>query len=101
MLAWGRVLEFAEAARPPVEAGRGADAIRPGRQRHAAGGLGLLQVVQGLEVLVGERRVGQRPELLGRIELGGVSGQEEQVEVVGHARSRGRQKAVTSTGTGW
>lgn len=35
---------------------------------------------------MGERGVGQRPEVLGRLEFGGVGGQKQQVDVVGDAQ---------------
>jgi hypothetical protein len=58
MLAW-RELEFAEAARPPVEACSEADQVTALLERDAARGLGLLQVFEGREMLVGLRGVGQ------------------------------------------
>ena len=55
-------------------------------ERDAALGLDLFEVGDAGEVAVGERGVGQRPEVLGRLQLGRVGWQEEQVDVLGHAQ---------------
>lgn len=65
------MLEFAEAARQPVKAGRGADEVASALQHHGPGSLGIFQLLEGGDVLVGQRRVGQRPQMLGQVELGG------------------------------
>jgi hypothetical protein len=77
-------LEFADALGPPSEGGSGADEVRALLKRDAADSLGLLQVLDGGEVLVGEGGIGQRPEVLGRLQLGGIGRQEEQVDVLRH-----------------
>jgi hypothetical protein len=53
-------------------------------ERDAALRLGLLQVRDGGEVAVGQRGVGEPPQVLGRVELGRVGRQEEQMEMLGH-----------------
>src|SRR5579859_855694 len=93
ILAWGRVLEFAEAARPPMKAGRRADEVASGLQRDTACRLGILQVLEGGEVLVGQCRVGQGPQVLGRVELRRVGRQEEQMDVLGDPQLDARMPA--------
>lgn len=76
-----------------MKAGCRADEVASGLQRDAAGGLGILQVLKGGEVLVGQRRVRQWPQVLGRIELRRVSGQEEQMDVLGDPQLDARMPA--------
>ena len=52
---------------PPVEAGGRADEIRPALQRGATGELGVLQILDGGKVLVDQRGVSERPQVLGRL----------------------------------
>ena len=52
---------------PPVEAGGRADEIRPALEGSTAGELRVFQVLDGGEVLVDQRGVGQRPQVLGRL----------------------------------
>ena len=63
----------------------GADEIRVSLQRRAAGGLSVLQLVDGGEVAIGERGVGERPQMLCRLEFWRVRREEQEVDVVGHA----------------
>ena len=86
-------MEFAEAARPPMKAGRRADEVASGLQRDAACRLGILHVLEGGKVLVGQRRVGQGAQVLGRIALRRVGGQEEQVDVLGDPQLAARMLA--------
>jgi hypothetical protein len=81
-----RPLSFPDALRPPREEGGGADALRLALQSDAARGLGVFEVVNRGEMPIGQRGVGQWPQMLRRLEFGGVGGQEEQVDVVGHAQ---------------
>ena len=67
---------------PPVEAGGRADEIRPRLQRGAAGELGVLQILDGGKVLVDQRGVSERPQVLGRLQFGGIGREKEQVHVV-------------------
>lgn len=56
-------------------------------EHDAALGLGLFEVIDRGKVPVGERGVGQRPEVFGGLEFGGIRRQEEQVQVLGDAQS--------------
>lgn len=69
-----------------MEEGGGADQVRAGLEGHATCGLRVLQVVNAGEMAVGERRVGQRPQVLGGLEFGGVGRQEQQMHMVGDAQ---------------
>lgn len=62
-------------------------------QGQAALGLCIFEVVDAGEVPVGQCGVGQRPEVLSRLQLGRVGRQEEQVEVLRHAQPRARVPA--------
>lgn len=73
---------------PPVKAGGRANKVRLLLERDAASELGVFQVLDGGEMLVDETRVGQRPQMLGRLQLGGVVREKEQVHVVGHAQTQ-------------
>jgi len=53
-----------------VKQRRGADEIGSSLQGHTALGLGIFQVIYGGEVAVDEHGVGERPQMLGRLELG-------------------------------
>jgi hypothetical protein len=66
-----------------MEQGRGADQVRAGLQGHTALSLGIFQIIDAGEMAIGEDRVGERPEMLSRLEFGRVGGQEQQVEVLG------------------
>ncbi len=74
---------FVDLLRPPVEAGGRADALRLVLQLDAAGELDILQVLDGGELPVDQAGVGQRPQMLGRLQLGRVRRQEEPVDVLG------------------
>jgi len=78
-----------------MEQGGRADEIRASLQRQAAGGLSVLQVVDGGEVAIGEHRVGERPQMLGGLEFGRVRREEQEVDVVGHAQALGAVPAGT------
>ena len=65
----------------------GANAIGLALERGAVGQLRLFELLDGLEMAVVEGRVGQRPEMLGGLEFGGIGRQEEQVDMVGHAQA--------------
>jgi hypothetical protein len=57
-----------------------------GLQGHAARGLGVFEVLDGGEMAVGQGSIGQRPEMLGRLELRRIRRQEEQVDIVRYAQ---------------
>lgn len=52
-------------------------------QRDTASGLDVFELVDAGKVAVDERRVGQRPEMLGRRQLGRIGRQKEQMDVLG------------------
>jgi hypothetical protein len=56
-----------------------------GLEGDAAFRLDVLQFVDAGEMLVDQHRVGQWPEVLGRLQLGRVRWQEQQVDMVGDA----------------
>jgi hypothetical protein len=88
-----RCLSFSEALWPPVEKRGRADQIGTGLQRHTASGLGVLQLIDRGEMPVHQDGIGERPQMLGRLELRGVRRQEEQVDVVGYAQALGAMPA--------
>jgi hypothetical protein len=56
--------------------------VGSGLQGDAAGGLGVFELVDRGEMAIGERCIGQRPEVFGGLELGRIRRQEEQVDVL-------------------
>jgi len=52
----------------------------------AAGELGVFEVLDAGEVLIDEGGIGQRPEMLSRLQFGGIGRQKEQMPMVGHAQ---------------
>jgi putative transposase len=70
-----------------VETGGGTDAVRPPLQGGALGELGVLELLDGGKVPVDQHRIGQGPQVLGRLQFRGIGRQEEQVAVVVHAAS--------------
>jgi hypothetical protein len=88
ILRLSRTLTVLDATRPPVEEGGGADEIQLALEVDAALGLHVLQLVDRREVLVGEDRIAERPEVLGRLQFGREGGQKEQVHVLRHAELR-------------
>lgn len=69
-----------------MEARRGADQVGPNLERDAAGHLGVLQGLYRGEVAHGQRRVGQRPEILRRLQLRRLGRQDQQAHVLRHAQ---------------
>lgn len=69
-----------------MEAGRRADEVGTDLQGDTAGGLGILKIVDTGEMAVRQGGVGQRPEMLGRLELRRVRRQEQQMDVLGDAQ---------------
>ncbi len=51
-------------------------------QRHAALRLDVLELVDGGEVAIGQHGIGQRPQMFGGLQLGGVGREKEQVDVL-------------------
>jgi len=78
---------------PPVEARRRADHVGSLLEGGAPGKLGVLEVLDRGEMLVDQRLVGQRPEMFGRLELGGIRRQKQQVHVLRHPQLDTRMPA--------
>ena len=68
---------------PPVEQGIGPDLIWIIGEDATAFRQGLVEIVEGLEMGVGESFVGQRPQMLGGLEFGRVCRQEHQLDAMG------------------
>src|SRR5260370_27362093 len=81
-----RSLSFLDALRPPVKAGGGADLLGVALQLGAAGELSVFEFLDRDEVPIDQDRVGERPQVLGRLQLGGGRGQKEQMHMLGHAQ---------------
>lgn len=86
ILIWPRPLSFRDALWPPVEERRRADQVRTGLERDTAFGLDVFEDIDRGEMAVGEHGVGERPEMLRRLELRRVGGQKQQVDVVRDAQ---------------
>lgn len=69
-----------------MEARGRADKIWPLLEDEAALELRIFEILDGSKVLVDQRGVGQQPEALGRLQFGGVRGQEMQMDMVGQAQ---------------
>ncbi len=69
-----------------MEAGGGADEVRTALQGDTAGRLDVFEFVNAGKVTVGQTGVGQRPEMLGGLQLGRVGRQKEQMDMLGHAQ---------------
>lgn len=80
---------------PPVEASGRAHETGLLLEGDAASELRIFELLDGGEMLVDEARVGQRPEMLGGLQLGGVGREKEQVHVVGHAQAHTGMPART------
>ena len=63
---------FVDLLGPPVEQRRGADARVLPEESGAAGKLRILQILDRDEVVVRQDGVGQRPQMFGRLQLGGI-----------------------------
>ena len=69
-----------------MEQRRGTDAHTLPLESDAAGRLRILQVLDGGEVVVRQDGIGERPHMFGRLQLGGIGRQEEQMQVLRHAQ---------------
>ena len=78
---------FVDLLGPPMELGGRADALALLLEGSAVRELGLLQLLDAGEMLVDQRRVSQRPQVLGGLQLRRVGWQEEQTDVVGHPQA--------------
>src|SRR5689334_18218572 len=72
-----RSLSSLDVARPPRKQRGGADEVWTGLQCDAALRLGILQGLDAGEVPIDQHRVGERPQMLGRLQLGRIRGQKE------------------------
>jgi hypothetical protein len=61
-----------------MKQGSGADQVRSRLEGDTTVGLGVVQVVNRGEMAISERRVGHRPEMFSRLELGRVGWQTKQ-----------------------
>ena len=77
-----------KALRPPVEECGGAHYLGLGLQRDTVLGLRFFEVLDGGEMAVDQRGVGQRPQMLGRLEFWRVGREEVQIDVVRHAQAQ-------------
>jgi hypothetical protein len=75
-----RALSFLDPLGPPVEQGGGADEIGACLQGDTALGLDVFEFVDAGEMSVGQHRVGQRPQVLRGLQLGGVGRQEQKMQ---------------------
>ena len=71
-------------SRPPVAVGVPADEVRLPLEDQAALGLDRLQCRQAREGAIGQRLVGERPEVFGGLQLRRVGREEEQMDAVWH-----------------
>lgn len=77
-------MPLVEALRPPVKTGGRANEVGTGLEGDTAGGLGILQVVDRGEMPIGQRGVGEWPEMFSGLQFWGVGWQKQQVEVIRH-----------------
>ena len=85
-LVQSRPLPFSTALWPPREPRRGPNQVGTGLQGDTALGLSVLQVLDTGEMAVRQGGVGQRPEMLGGLQLRRIRRQEQQVDMVGDAQ---------------
>ncbi len=81
-----RSTSFVDLLGPPVEQRSGADALALPLEGGTAGELRVFEVLDAREVLVDQGGVGQRPEVLGGLQLGGIGRQKQQVHMIRHAQ---------------
>ena len=73
-----------------MEARGRANEVGTGLEGNTAGGLGVLQVIDRGKMPIGQRGVGEWPEVFGRLELGRIRRQEEQMHMLGNAQLEAR-----------
>ena len=78
---------------PPVKTRGRLDHIRLPLQRDTVSQLHLLQLLDRGEMLVDEHRIGERPQMLGRLEFGGIRREEEQMDMLGYPQAHTRMPA--------
>ena len=69
-----------------MKAGGRADLLGVALQLGAAGELRVFEFLDRDEVPIDQDRVGERPQVLGRLQFGGIGWQKEQMHMVGHAQ---------------
>ena len=82
-----RSLAFLDPERPPGETGSRADEIAASLEGDTTARLRVFQLVEIGDMTVDQHCVGQRPQVLGGLQLGRVRWQEEQVDVLGHPQA--------------
>ena len=78
-----------ELAWPPREAGGEAYQILLPLERDTARHLGILELLDGGEMTIDERRIGERPQMFRWLEFGRIRRQKEQVDMVWHRAALG------------
>jgi hypothetical protein len=78
-----------EAPWPPVKQRGRAHEVGARLQRRTARRLGVLELLDGAELPVHQHGVGQPPEMLGRLELGRIGREEQQMHMLRHAQALG------------
>ena len=71
---------FLDALGPPLEQRGRADAFALPLEVSAAGELDVFELLDAGEMAIDQAGVGQRPQVLGRLQFGGIRRQEEQVD---------------------
>jgi hypothetical protein len=85
------ILPLADALGPPGEQGRRANEVRAGLQCDTALRLGIVQLLDAGEMVVSQRGIGERPQMLCRLQLGRVRRQEQQVGAIRFPETASRQ----------
>ena len=78
-----------------METGGRANEVGTRLEGNTACSLGILQVVDRGKMPIGQRSVGEWPEMFGRLELGRIRRQEEQVNMLGNAQLEAGMPART------
>jgi hypothetical protein len=78
-----------DALRPPLKAGRGTDELLLPLEHGTARRLSVFQCLKGIEMPIDQDGIGQRPEVLGRLQFWGIGREKQQVEVVWHPQALG------------
>lgn len=77
--------------RPPAETGGGADYRGLVLKGSTAGKLSVFEFLDAGEMLIDQRIIGKRPEVLGRLEFRGMGRQEQQVGAIRVPETASRQ----------
>jgi hypothetical protein len=82
-------------SRPPIKEGLRSDEIGIIREGQAASGHDGVEIVECLEMLVGDGFPGERPETFGRLDLRGMRGQDVQFDAFGDLQVSGDMPSGT------